>query len=279
MPRERVQVLGPLEHLLDRSAATWSRRSSALVQPPFELGARCVRGRRGVRGAAAVPDDAGAPPPPRGRVRRRATRSSCRCRGRASMRRASRASTSSGAPPRRCCATCTASCAEVPGPALRRPGRIADASADEPPRHRYHRRPMSFFAVLFALMIEQLRPLPRDNWVHDGLHPWVGWTGRHFDAGARAPCLGGVVRLGGGAGASPRRWCTSGSTWHTRSAALALRRGGAVPDARLSPVQPLLHRHPQGARRRATKTRRGASSRSGATSTPASCRAPSCCAT
>jgi len=42
---------------------------------------------------------------------------------------------------------------------------------------------MSFFAVLFALMIEQMRPLPRDNWVHDGLISWVGWTGRHFDAG------------------------------------------------------------------------------------------------
>jgi adenosylcobinamide-phosphate synthase len=42
---------------------------------------------------------------------------------------------------------------------------------------------MSFFAVLFALMFEQLRPLPRDNWVHDGLISWVGWTGRHFDAG------------------------------------------------------------------------------------------------
>ena len=42
---------------------------------------------------------------------------------------------------------------------------------------------MSFFAVLFALLIEQLRPLPRDNWVHDALVSWVGWTGRNFDAG------------------------------------------------------------------------------------------------
>jgi adenosylcobinamide-phosphate synthase len=42
---------------------------------------------------------------------------------------------------------------------------------------------MSFFAVLFALMFEQLRPLPSDNWVHDGLISWVGWTGRNFDAG------------------------------------------------------------------------------------------------
>lgn len=42
---------------------------------------------------------------------------------------------------------------------------------------------MSFFAVLFALMIEQLKPLPRDNWVHDTLIGWVGWAGRNFDAG------------------------------------------------------------------------------------------------
>ena len=42
---------------------------------------------------------------------------------------------------------------------------------------------MSFFAVLFALMIEQLKPLPRDNWVHDMLISWVGWCGRNFDAG------------------------------------------------------------------------------------------------
>jgi adenosylcobinamide-phosphate synthase len=43
--------------------------------------------------------------------------------------------------------------------------------------------PMGFFAVLVALIIEQLKPLPRDNWVHDGVITWVGWTGRNFDAG------------------------------------------------------------------------------------------------
>jgi adenosylcobinamide-phosphate synthase len=42
---------------------------------------------------------------------------------------------------------------------------------------------MSFFAVLFALLVEQIKPLPRDNWVHDTLASWVGWTGRNFDAG------------------------------------------------------------------------------------------------
>ncbi|MBL8314488.1 MAG: CobD/CbiB family protein [Rubrivivax sp.] len=42
---------------------------------------------------------------------------------------------------------------------------------------------MSFFAVLLALLIEQLKPLPRDNWVHQHLVSWVRWTGRNFDAG------------------------------------------------------------------------------------------------
>ena len=42
---------------------------------------------------------------------------------------------------------------------------------------------MSFFAVLFALLIEQLKPLPRLNAVHDVLFAWVRWTGQNFDAG------------------------------------------------------------------------------------------------
>jgi adenosylcobinamide-phosphate synthase len=42
---------------------------------------------------------------------------------------------------------------------------------------------MSFFAVLFALLIEQLKPLPRGNPVHDALTGWTRWTGRNFDAG------------------------------------------------------------------------------------------------
>ena len=42
---------------------------------------------------------------------------------------------------------------------------------------------MSFFAVMFALLIEQLKPLPRDNWIHETLMSWVRWTGRNFDAG------------------------------------------------------------------------------------------------
>ena len=44
---------------------------------------------------------------------------------------------------------------------------------------------MSFFAVLFALLVEQLKPLPRDNWVHQTLAQWVRWTGLNFDAGEK----------------------------------------------------------------------------------------------
>jgi adenosylcobinamide-phosphate synthase len=42
---------------------------------------------------------------------------------------------------------------------------------------------MSFFAVLLALVIEQLRPLPRDNSVHDAWSRGTRWIGRNFDAG------------------------------------------------------------------------------------------------
>jgi adenosylcobinamide-phosphate synthase len=42
---------------------------------------------------------------------------------------------------------------------------------------------MSFFAVLFALLVEQFKPLPRGNVVHDSLTGWMRWTGRNFDAG------------------------------------------------------------------------------------------------
>jgi|LakMenEpi03Aug12_release.lakeMendotaPanAssembly.Ray.scaffolds.fasta_scaffold140670_2 adenosylcobinamide-phosphate synthase len=42
---------------------------------------------------------------------------------------------------------------------------------------------MSFFAVLFALLIEQARPLARGNWIHAGFRLWARWTSRHLDAG------------------------------------------------------------------------------------------------
>ena len=85
-----------------------SRRSWRWCGRRFDAGARCLRGRRGVRGAAGVPDEAGPPPAPRRSSSAACGASSCRCPGRA-RRRAGRATTSSGARRRRCCATCTAS--------------------------------------------------------------------------------------------------------------------------------------------------------------------------
>jgi adenosylcobinamide-phosphate synthase len=42
---------------------------------------------------------------------------------------------------------------------------------------------MSFLAVLFALLIEQARPLARGNWMHAGFRGWMRWTSRNLDAG------------------------------------------------------------------------------------------------
>lgn len=42
---------------------------------------------------------------------------------------------------------------------------------------------MSFFAILFALLIEQVRPLARHNAVHAGLRGWARSVSRNFDAG------------------------------------------------------------------------------------------------
>ena len=42
---------------------------------------------------------------------------------------------------------------------------------------------MNFFAVLLALLCEQLKPLRHDNSVHLSVIGWVRWTGRNFDAG------------------------------------------------------------------------------------------------
>lgn len=42
---------------------------------------------------------------------------------------------------------------------------------------------MSFFAILFALLIEQARPLARSNPVHVGLRAWALAASRNFDAG------------------------------------------------------------------------------------------------
>lgn len=44
---------------------------------------------------------------------------------------------------------------------------------------------MSFFAILFALLIEQVRPLGRHNAVHALLRGWTRWISTNFDAGRR----------------------------------------------------------------------------------------------
>ena len=42
---------------------------------------------------------------------------------------------------------------------------------------------MSFFAVLFALLIEQARPLARGNRIHSAFRLWARWASRNLDAG------------------------------------------------------------------------------------------------
>ncbi|HEY2190642.1 MAG TPA: cobalamin biosynthesis protein CbiB, partial [Caldimonas sp.] len=42
---------------------------------------------------------------------------------------------------------------------------------------------MSFIAVLLALLLEQVKPLPRGNVVHDALTGWIAGITRNFDAG------------------------------------------------------------------------------------------------
>ncbi|WP_394790231.1 CobD/CbiB family protein [Rhodoferax sp.] len=42
---------------------------------------------------------------------------------------------------------------------------------------------MSFFAIMFALLLEQVRPLARDNPIHGMLRSWVRGSSRNFDAG------------------------------------------------------------------------------------------------
>ena len=42
---------------------------------------------------------------------------------------------------------------------------------------------MSFISVLFALLLEQARPLRRGNLVHASVRAWVRWSARNFDAG------------------------------------------------------------------------------------------------
>jgi adenosylcobinamide-phosphate synthase len=51
---------------------------------------------------------------------------------------------------------------------------------------RYH-RVMSFFSVLMALLLEQVRPVGYDNPVHAVMRSWARAAGRHLDTGELAP--------------------------------------------------------------------------------------------
>ncbi|MFZ2650644.1 MAG: CobD/CbiB family protein, partial [Burkholderiaceae bacterium] len=42
---------------------------------------------------------------------------------------------------------------------------------------------MSFLAVAIALLIEQLKPLARNNVIHAAMAGWMRWAGRNFNAG------------------------------------------------------------------------------------------------
>jgi adenosylcobinamide-phosphate synthase len=42
---------------------------------------------------------------------------------------------------------------------------------------------MSFLAVALALLVEQLKPLPRNNIVHGAMTGWMRWVGHNFNAG------------------------------------------------------------------------------------------------
>lgn len=45
---------------------------------------------------------------------------------------------------------------------------------------------MSIFAILFALLIEQVRPLAQGNFIHGSMRAWSLWVSRNLDAG-RSP--------------------------------------------------------------------------------------------
>ncbi len=42
---------------------------------------------------------------------------------------------------------------------------------------------MTFFAILFALLIEQVRPLSYNTPIHTSMRSWAAWVERNFDAG------------------------------------------------------------------------------------------------
>ena len=53
---------------------------------------------------------------------------------------------------------------------------------------------MSFFAVLLALLLEQVKPLPRGNVVHDALTGWIRGTAPQLRCRQGQPRVGRLVR-------------------------------------------------------------------------------------
>ena len=104
---------------------------------------------------------------------------------------------------------------------------------------------MSFFAILFALLIEQVRPLGAHNPIHTGLRVWARWVSRNFDAGKPqhgwvAWALAVVAPVAAGAGDA-----LAAAVLRRLAGRHGVERGGAVRHAGLPPVQPPLHRHPR----------------------------------
>ena len=135
-----VEVIGAAAHLHDGHALHHHAGDRAGAARTTRSTLNALRSGRCLRGAAGVPDEPGPPPPPRDGVRRRAARVVLHAlHGR--QHGALHLGRDGGA----CCAISTASWPPRSGSQARR---------------RYHRR-MSFFAILFALLIEQVRPLAR----------------------------------------------------------------------------------------------------------------------
>lgn len=136
---------------------------------------------------------------------------------------------------------------------------------------------MSFFAVLFALILEQARPLPRDNVVHESMVAWSRFAGRNFDAGQqRHAWLVWLVTVAVPALAAWLAYALFASlnvlaalAWNV--AILYVTLGFRQFSYQFTDIREALDRGDEEGPARG--------SRSGATSMPASCLAPNCCVT
>ena len=90
---------------------------------------------------------------------------------------------------------------------------------------------MSFFAILFALLVEQVRPLGFANPVYEGVRQWARWGSRSLDTG-RVPhgWLAWAVVVCG-----PALLATS---WQQRSAGEVLTNRGQMAPRALSAASP-----------------------------------------